>query len=242
MLEPGQHHAVNAWRRETFAPGTPSDATITERRLWAVNPQDYEWRSQYLHEIPDWLAGYFGNRYEKLLAGRDGRRRANTFLRKTIGENVLPRLRKVAARYKLAADALDLPFGKSLERLPSLDRQDLKKLAGQISGWISQSLYDFTDQFVGSTDDAAELRRRTLESYRHLCTCSLMLNNQPPYWAEHEANGGQLEMRKAESGILRMMAPEWWYLRLKRARDMQREHMAIAVGAGTESRECLCVP
>ncbi|HGV0301697.1 TPA: replication endonuclease [Citrobacter freundii] len=230
MLEPGQHHAVNAWRRETFAPGTPSDATITERRLWAVNPQDYEWRSQYLHEIPDWLAGYFGNRYEKLLAGRDGRRRANTFLRKTIGENVLPRLRKVAARYKLAADALDLPFGKSLERLPSLDRQDLKKLAGQISGWISQSLYDFTDQFVGSTDDAAELRRRTLESYRHLCTCSLMLNNQPPYWAEHEANGGQLEMRKAESGILRMMAPEWWYLRLKRARDMQREHMAIAVG------------
>ncbi|WP_277885629.1 replication endonuclease, partial [Escherichia coli] len=89
---------------------------------------------------------------------------------------------------------------------------------------------DFTDQFVGSTDDAAELRRRTLESYRHLCTCSLMLNNQPPYWAEHEANGGQLETRKAESGILRMMAPEWWYLRLKRARDMQREHMAIAVG------------
>ncbi len=80
MLEPGQHHAVNAWRRETFAPGTPSDATITERRLWAVNPQDYEWRSQYLHEIPDWLAGYFGNRYEKLLAGRDGRRRANTIL------------------------------------------------------------------------------------------------------------------------------------------------------------------
>ncbi|EDT6280993.1 replication endonuclease, partial [Salmonella enterica subsp. enterica serovar Worthington] len=46
----------------------------------------------------------------------------------------------------------------------------------------------------------------------------------------HEANAGQLETRKAESGILRMMAPEWWYLRLKRARDVQREHMAIAVG------------
>lgn len=57
-----------------------------------------------------------------------------------------------------------------------------------------------------------------------------MLNNQPPYWAEHEANAGQLETRKAESGILRMMAPEWWYLRLKRARDVQHEHMAIAVG------------
>ncbi|EMG8327503.1 replication endonuclease [Salmonella enterica] len=225
-----QHHAVDAWRRETFAPGTPADVTITERRLWAVNPQDHKWRAQYLHEIPDWLAGYFGRRYEKLFTGPDGRRRANTFLRQTIGGNVLPRLRKVAARYKLAADAIDLPFGKSLERLPSLDRPELKKLAGQISGWISQSLYDFTERFDSGTDDAKELHRRTMESYRYLCACSLMLNNQPPYWAEHEANAGQLETRKAESGILRMMAPEWWYLRLKRARDVQREHMAIAVG------------
>ncbi len=223
-------YAVDAWRRETFAPGTPADVTITERRLWAVNPQDHKWRAQYLHEIPDWLAGYFGRRYEKLFTGPDRRRRANTFLRQTIGGNVLPRLRKVAARYKLAADAIDLPFGKSLERLPSLDRPELKKLAGQISGWISQSLYDFTERFDSGTDDAKELHRRTMESYRYLCACSRMLNNQPPYWAEHEANAGQLETRKAESGILRMMAPEWWYLRLKRARDVQREHMAIAVG------------
>ncbi|MEN3699714.1 replication endonuclease, partial [Salmonella sp. KL24021] len=109
--------------------------------------------------------------YEKLFTGHDGRRRVNTFLRQTIGGNVLPRLRKVAARYKLAADAIDLPFGKSLERLPSLDRPELKKLAGQISGWISQSLYDFTERFDSGTDDAKELHRRTMESYRYLCAC-----------------------------------------------------------------------
>ncbi|PJD04278.1 replication protein A, partial [Enterobacter roggenkampii] len=230
LVANGQHHAVDIWRRDTFAPGTPANATITERRLWAVNPQDYEWRSQFLHEIPDWLAGYFGNRYEKLFAGRDGRRRANTFLRKTIGENVLPRLRKVAARYQLAADVSDLPFGKSLQRLPSLDRTDLKKLSGQISGWIAQMFYDFTDTLKGKPKDEREMRQRTLEAYRNLCSLSLMLNNQPPYWAEHEANEGHLETRKAESGILRLMAPEWWYQRLKRARDLQREHLAIAVG------------
>lgn len=70
---------------------------------------------------------------------------ANTFLRKTIGGNVLPRLRKVAARYKLAADALDLPFGKSLERLPSLDRPDLKNwlvryLAGSHSHFMTSPI------------------------------------------------------------------------------------------------------
>ncbi len=41
---------------------------------------------------------------------------------------------------------------------------------------------------------------------------------------------GRLTERQAHSGILRMMAPDWWYLRLKRARDLQREHLAIAVG------------
>lgn len=219
LVANGQHHAVDSWRRDTFAPGTPPNATITERRLWAVNPQDYEWRSQFLHEIPDWLAGYFGNRYEKLFTGRDGRRRANTFLRKTIGENVLPRLRKVAARYQLAADVSDLPFGKSLQRLPSLDRTDLKKLSGQISGWIAQMFYDFTDTLKGKPKDEREMRQRTLEAYRNLCSLSLMLNNQPPYWAEHEANEGHLETRKAESGILRLMAPEWWYQRLNPDKD-----------------------
>lgn len=226
----GQHHAVDAWRRETFAPGTPSDATITERRLWAVNPQDYDYRSQYLHEIPDWLAGYFGNRYEKLLAGRGGRRRANTFLRKTLGGNVLPRLRKVAARYQLAADVNDLPFGKTLQRLPSLDRTDLKKLSAKVSGWMAQMFYEFSDRLNGKAKDEKEMHRRTLDAYRDLCALSLTLKNQPPYWAEHEAKGGCLENHKAESGLLRMMAPEWWYQRLKRARDLRREHLAIAVG------------
>ena len=90
--------------------------------------------------------------------------------------------------------------------------------------------YDFTDTLKGKPKDEKEMRQRTLEAYRKLCSLSLMLNNQPPYWAEHEANDGHTETRKAESGILRLMAPEWWYQRLKRARDLQREHLAIAVG------------
>ncbi|QFH51529.1 replication endonuclease [Leclercia adecarboxylata] len=224
----GQHHAVDAWRRETFAPGTPADATITERRLWAVNPHDYDFRSQYLHEIPDWLAGYFGNRYEKIFNGKDGRRRANTFLRRTIGQNVLPRLRKVTARYALAGDALDLPFGKSLSRLPSLDRPELKKLAGRVSSWLSQAFCDFSETLDGATKDDAEVARRVCRAFVHLGELVQTINFTAPYWGSFKAD--KLTERQAYSGILRMMAPEWWYLRLKRARDLQREHLAIAVG------------
>ncbi|EJT6938622.1 replication endonuclease [Cronobacter sakazakii] len=225
----GQHHAVNKWRRELFAPGVPRDVTLTERKLWQVNPADHDFRAQYLHEMPDWLAGYFGRRYEKLFnAASDGRRHANTFLRQTIGESVLPRLRKVAAQYQLAADVVDLPFGKLLQSLPSLDRSDLKKLAGQIASWLTKALCDFTDSFDGFTKDEKELARRAGLSFVHLGELVMMINFTAPYWGALMAD--KLTERQAHSGMLRMMAPEWWYLRLKRARDLQREHLAIAVG------------
>lgn len=223
-----KHHAVDAWRRDIFAPGVPRDATITERKLWFVNAEDYTWRSQYLHEIPDWLAGYFGHRYEKIYHGADGRRRANTFLRKTIGGNVLPRLRKVSARYTLPVDVTDLPFSKMLERLPSLDRAELKKLAGCVAAWLTQAFCDFTDTLEGKTQDEKELARRAGEAFSRMGELVLTINFTAPYWGVLIAD--KLTERQAYSGILRMMAPDWWYLRLKRARDLQREHLAIAVG------------
>lgn len=75
-----------------------------------------------------------------------------------------------------------------------------------------------------------EVHRRALEAFGHLGEMSLMLNNQPPYWASYKSSGDFLDDKSVYSGILRLVAPEWWYLRLKRARDLQREHLAIAVG------------
>ncbi|MEL5233837.1 replication endonuclease, partial [Serratia ureilytica] len=67
--------------------------------LWQLDKTDHKWRSQYLGEMPDYLAGYFGRRYEQLFKkGEDGRRRANAFLRTTVGENILPRLQQVTQR------------------------------------------------------------------------------------------------------------------------------------------------
>jgi hypothetical protein len=140
----------------------------------------------------------------------------------------LPRLRKVTARYTLAGDALDLPFGKELNRLPSLDRPELKKLAGRVSSWLSQAFCDFTDTLDGATQDDEELARRAGLAFVHMGELVKLINFTAPYWGAYLAD--KLTERQAHSGILRMMAPEWWYLRLKRVRDVQREHLAIAVG------------
>ncbi|EOD9390483.1 replication endonuclease, partial [Cronobacter sakazakii] len=224
----GQHHAVNEWRREHFARGVPRDVTLTERKLWQTNPADHDFRAQYLHEMPDWLAGYFGQRYEALFNGRDGRRRANTFLRQTIGQNVLPRLRKVSERYRMRADESDLPFGKALARLPSLDRREVKELAAKVASWMAQSFYDFTDTLKGKPKDEKEMCQRTAEAYIRLSDLAMLIGFTAPYWATFQAD--KLTTRQAECGLLRMMAPAWWYVKIKRARDVQREHMAIAVG------------
>ncbi|MGD8107788.1 replication endonuclease [Pantoea sp. FN0302] len=226
----GSYHAVNQMRREFFAPGAPKDITLTELRLWHQDATDHDWRSQYLHDMPDFLAGYFGERYARLLTdGKQGRRRANTFLRQTIGQNVLPRLQLVRSRYSLPETAAsELPFIKQLERLPTLDRQDVRDLAYKVGTFMAQSLADFTTA-VTLPDDADE-EAITLVAYRYLSELAALTGTTPPYQAEYQTGRGTLPLRKAQSGLLRMMAPEWWRGRLKKMRDLQREHMAIAVG------------
>lgn len=225
----GDFHAVLKTQREVFGSKTPRDITLTERTLWHANAEDHNWRSQYLHDMPDYLAGYFGERYQKLLTGKDGRRRANAFLRQTIGQNVLPRLQLVKSRYALPETAAyELPFLKQLERLPVLDRQQIRDLAYKVGVFMSQSLADFTDTIKLPEDSSEEAV--TLVAYRYISELSSLTGTVPPYWSEFQAGKGVLPLRKAQSGLLRMMAPEWWRGRLKQMRDLQREHMAIAVG------------
>lgn len=225
----GDFHAVLKTQREVFGSKTPQDITLTERKLWHVNAEDHNWRSQFLHDMPDYLAGYFGERYQKLLTGKDGRRRANTFLRQTIGQNVLPRLQLVKNRYILPENAAhELPFIKQLERLPVLDRQQIRDLAYKVGIFMTQSLADFTSTIALPADTDEEAI--TLVAYRYIAELSSLTGTTPPYWSEFQAGRGELPLRKAQSGLLRMMAPEWWRGRLKTQRDLQREHMAIAVG------------
>ncbi|MGD8163359.1 replication endonuclease [Pantoea sp. FN0307] len=226
----GHYHTVDAWRREHFASDVPRDVTLIERRLWHVNPADHSWREKYLHEMPNWLAGYFANRYEQLFNNpHNGRRLANTFLRQTLGQNVLPRLKMVKKKYTLPSSAAhELPFIKQLECLPTLGHLKIRDLAYRVASFLSYSLVEFTAA-VSMPADSDETTV-TITAYRYLAELAALTGTTPPYWARFHAEDGVLPLRQAQSGLLRMMAPEWWRGRLKRMRDLQREHMAIAVG------------
>ncbi len=229
----GDYHAATRWQREQFAPGAPDDISITERQLWQLDKTDHKWRSQYLGEMPDYLAGYFGRRYEQLFKkGEDGRRRANAFLRTTVGENILPRLQQVTQRYETrfhTAGFMPFPFNDDLARLPTLGRDDLRNLAHRVADFLAASFSDYIDRkFTGQATTDKEMRARTWAAYRNLAGLCQQVGTEPPYW--RQATGRGINLAQMESGLLRMMAPEWWRARLKRRRDLMREHLAIAVG------------
>ncbi|MGC6387248.1 replication endonuclease [Ewingella sp. S1.OA.A_B6] len=228
------HHKLRQWQQEQFSPGAPGDISLTERQLWHLDKTDHAWRAKYLAGMPDYLARYFGQRYTKLMeAGPQGRRRANTFLRTTVGKNVLPRLVKVRAQYATdfqGAGGVHIPFLKDLEKLPTYGRDEVRNLAHVIADFMAESFTDLIrTAFHEDAKTPEDMEFRTLATYRHLGELVKQVGVVPPYWQPFQA-GQSFTVRHAESGLLRMMAPDWWRAKLKRIRDLLREHMAIAVG------------
>ncbi|EAM9788457.1 replication endonuclease [Salmonella enterica] len=233
---PESYQAVNALRREQFGGRMPDHLSACERDLYLLNSDDHDWHHNLLKDVPDYLARYFVERYIKTYNSGDphtARRRANTFLRQTLGENILPRLRMVSDRYRScgpAVGAASFPFYDQLARLPMLGRDELRQLANAVADYHAQAFTLFSDRYVTAVSGDDEMRQRVMESYRHLGEIAQQIGTVPPYWGQFVAGRRPLPTHSAESGMLRMMAPEWWLGRLKRARDIQREHMAIAVG------------
>lgn len=219
--------------REPEGPRRPQDISITEDELFVQNPTDHQWRSQFLGGMPQFLARYFGDRYSNLYQSK-GRRHANTFLRTTVGENVLPRLQRVNRQYQPVIKApgfLPWPFADDLERLPSFGRDELRNLSHRVADFMSESFTDYIERnFTGQSSDPTELWQRTQRAYRYLVGLCKQVGTEPPYWREFTSSRKTINPRKIESGLLRMMAADWWRVRLKRLRDLRREHMAIAVG------------
>lgn len=160
---------------------------------------------------------------------KQGRRRGNTFLRQAIGNNVLSRLQRVRNRYSRPESAThELSFIKQLEHLPMLDRQEIRDLAYKVDIFMTQTLANFTTAVTVSNDADEEIT--ILIAYRYLSELTALTSTTPLYWSEYLSGKGVLTLRKAQSGLLRMMAPEWWGGRLNKMRNLQHEHMVIAVG------------
>ncbi|MBE8596471.1 replication endonuclease [Xenorhabdus sp. BG5] len=226
----------------TYEQNIPLGVSMAERLLWEVNAEDHQWRHQYIGQMPDFLAKYFSHRYIDIF-NRSGRRDANSFLRKTVGQNVLPRLQRVKERYQFShcvsninvSGMTPFPFIEQLENMVTYDRKRLLKLAHDISVFISGNYEHYSlrvsqkhaSTSVGCKDEAFS---RVAKLYRLLAKLTLQCGTHPPYWQRLNHGRKMPSVDQLCAGMLRMMSARWWYFRLKRLRDIQSEHMAIAVG------------
>ncbi|KMJ44015.1 replication protein A [Xenorhabdus khoisanae] len=220
-----------------FQPNMPQGVSMAERLLWEVNADDHQWRHQYIGQMPDFLAKYFSRRYVDIFH-RSGRRDANSFLRKTVGQNVLPRLQLVKKRYQFnhyVSGIAPFPFIEQLEKVATYDRKQLLKLAHEVAVFISGNYEHYSLAYSQqhpstSFEGDNKLFSRVAKLYELLAKLTLQCNTNPPYWYRFKRGRKAPSIDQLCSGMLRMMSARWWYFRLKRLRDVQSEHMAIAVG------------
>ncbi|OCQ52337.1 Bacteriophage replication gene A protein (GPA) [Photorhabdus australis subsp. thailandensis] len=211
-----------------FQPGLPNDATLAERIMWEANPNDYAWRHQYLENVPHSLAIYLATRYANIF-NQSGRRRANTFLRQFC-ENVLPRLKLVNEQYEfqhIVSGVMPFPFIESLEQLPTLGRKEIKQLAHEVARFMAESYDQYVEQALQNEQDAY---RRLIHVYTRLAKLTQQAGTIAPYWQQFAKGRIKPTEDQLCAGLLRMMSDQWWYIRLKRIRDIRAEHIAIAVG------------
>ncbi|CBJ89253.1 Replication gene A protein (GpA) [Xenorhabdus nematophila ATCC 19061] len=216
----------------------PQGVSMAERLLWEVNAEDHQWRHQYIGQMPDFLAKYFSRRYVDIF-NRSGRRDANSFLRKTVGQNVLPRLQLAKKRYQFnhcISGIAPFPFIESLDNVATYTRKQLLKLAHEISVFISSNYEHYSSpecsqkHSSASADSENAQFSRVVRLYQLLAKLTLQCGTNPPYWQHFNHGRKPPSVDQLCSGMLRMMSARWWYFRLKRLRDIQSEHMAIAVG------------
>ncbi|MDD1792543.1 replication endonuclease [Enterovibrio sp. ZSDZ42] len=247
----------------------PEGMSIIERKLWEVNPADHEWRKQFFADLPDYLVRYFANRYIAVF-NKKGLKAANEFLVKRMGGELQRRIHLVMNRYrklptvtrvtKLAGEYADnlkeadrakaegkVFIGPHQERLPldldaikprpkkekllaELERDELKEMAFQLANVTKEKMLVLVDSLPSGTP-YAEVTETVYQSLaQFVCEQGILppLNKKRPTIEDYEC------------AILKITAETWWVNRLKKVRNVMREHLAIAMGQVSKNASAYC--
>lgn len=225
--------------------------SVIERQLYEVNPLDHEWRKHFFAELPDYLGKYFAKRYISIYRESDGRKKANTYLREKMGGElqrrislVLHRYRNLPTTHKITlmsedTDQCDFDSARKNEQirfdlesikpakaksrlLAELEQDELKEMAFKISQIINARFELLSDQLKVESD--SELDKSLVTAYKRLSELTASFGIAPPRKKKKPT------AEVVYGDIFRMRDDEWWLKRLKKARKIMREHLAIAMG------------
>ena len=234
----------------------PEYMSISERKCFDVNPADIDFIKEYFNDLPDYLVGYFANKYVELF-NAEGRQSANTFIRIRMGGTLrervtavlrkyshLPTVNKVARVYENKNDVTydegpgQMTFDfehtyKAIAKdklLPSLSDEELKDMAFTISTIIMQ----FYKEQAAEYKNEDELDAAIPTVYQRVaCMC-----NQFGLQAPKQKKKATPE--EYVIGINTVSTDKWWLNGLKTAQKAMREHLSIAMGQVSDRASAYC--
>lgn len=204
------------------------EMNLAQAALYQIEPDDFAFHANFFTDLPDYFAGYFVNRYKKIHAEK-GRRDANTYLRKTLSTQVLPRVNRVSEQYKIDSvipGILPFPYLEDFSKLPNFERDKVKDLSFKLSNYMQESFFQFTNQYKRREGETE--RQAVLAVYRYTSRLLGPLNIPIPYMQQYKKD--LITENQILAACARMTSPSWLYNQIQRRRNFQREHLAIAVG------------
>jgi hypothetical protein len=244
----------------------PDGMSPVERKLWEANPDDFDFLRPYFRNLPDYLTRYFADRYVREYK-QNGRRMANTFIRNRMGGELQRRIRLVMKRYQnlptqskalqISEDAeealrnadieyrhnptgctapqISMNLDKAKNNAPrerilaELEQDEIADMAFKLAQAAQNQLHLLVHEGIDETEDETALR-----VYRELASFAESMGIPQP---EHRK---KLLPEHAQCGLLKLLDTKWWQRRLKKARALMREHLAIAMGQVSKSASTYC--
>ncbi|WP_299689250.1 replication endonuclease [uncultured Vibrio sp.] len=233
----------------------PEGMSVTERKLFEVNPDDFEWAKDKIKDLPDYLTKYFVTRYVSVFE-KKGRKDANIFLRERMGpaaERALMVLRKykklpTTQKVSLLSEAF-VDEKRDTEQSDFAQKEqmsfDFEKAERNRKPVKSRLLAELEPSEV--KDMAFKISQITKAKFpliaARVANRDLDEDEIPEVigyeeLAEFVCHFGMTPPRKkkkqtdltALNDISRMLDEKWWYGRLNKTRKIMREHLAIAMG------------
>ncbi|MUK40980.1 replication endonuclease [Aliivibrio fischeri] len=263
---PQKPKAIQApYSHASFETPEPENMTVIERNLYAVDTVDHEWRKQFFADLPSYLSKYFADRYIAIFK-KKGRTQANTYLRERMGGELQRRVSLVLYRYRqlptynkiklmsededvdqcdfdaapkqgqLAFDLEKVEIKKPKSRLlAEMELDELKDMAFKISQIMNRRFNLLNTKYAGETEE--EIDEGLLSIYEELAELTLSFGFVAPCKKKNP------KTRKAQDvygDIFRMLDEHFWLKRLKKARKIMREHLAIAMGQVSTRASAYC--
>ncbi|MCX8761347.1 replication endonuclease [Vibrio parahaemolyticus] len=230
----------------------PEGMSVTERKLFEANPEDFEWARERIKDLPDYLTKYFVTRYISVFE-KKSRREANIFLRERMGPAAeralmvlrkykkLPTTQKVSLLSEEFSDTKQSDFANNKQAyfdfdkvehnrkpvqsrlLAELEPSELKEMAFKISVIVDRFIRLESDKYHAKTELGTTMAVVfTYEQVAKFVTNTFGVKPPRKYKEQSELSALQ--------DISKLISEKWWCGRLNKIRKIMREHLAIAMG------------